>query len=54
MASDVLDVSRLEACSMPIERAVWDLTQMARDVCSVLGTTDIERAIDVDSAGAAK
>ena len=36
MASDVLDVSRLEACSMPIERAVWDLTQMARDVCSAL------------------
>ena len=33
MASDVLDVSRLETCSMPIERAVWDLTRMARDVC---------------------
>ena len=25
-------------------RAVWDLTRMARDVCSVLGTTDVERA----------
>ena len=54
MASDVLDVSRLEACSMPIERAVWDLTRMARDVCSVLETAGIERAVDVESAGAAE
>ena len=54
MASDVLDVSRLEACSMPIERAVWDLTRMARDVCSVLETTGIERAVDIESAGAAE
>jgi two-component system, sensor histidine kinase and response regulator len=53
MASDVLDVSRLEACSMPIERAVWDLTQMARDVCAALATTGIERAVDVESSGAA-
>ena len=54
MASDVLDVSRLEAGSMPIERAVWDLTRMAREVCSVLETAGIERAVDVDSAGAAE
>jgi two-component system sensor histidine kinase/response regulator len=52
MANDVLDVSRLEACKMPVERAVWDLTQMARDVCSVLGTIDLERPIDIESAAA--
>ncbi len=52
MTNDVLDVSRLEACKMPVERAVWDLTQMARDVCSALGTIDSERPIDIDSAGA--
>jgi len=54
MASDVLDVSRLEAGSMPIERAMWDLTRMAREVCSVLETAGIERAVDVESAGAAE
>ena len=54
MASDVLDVSRLEASNMPIDRAVWDLTRMARDVCSVLAATGVERAIDVESAGAAE
>ena len=54
MASDVLDVSRLETSSMPVERAVWDLTQMARDVCSALATTGIERAVDIESAGAAE
>ena len=53
MASDVLDVSRLETSSMPIERAVWDLTQMARDVCSVLRTTGSERAVDIETADAA-
>jgi signal transduction histidine kinase len=52
MASDVLDVSRLETASMPIERAVCDLTQIARDVCSVLGTADVERTFEVESAGA--
>jgi len=52
MASDVLDVSRLETASMPIERAVCDLTQIARDVCSVLGTADVERTFDIESAGA--
>jgi len=52
MASDVLDVSRLEACSMPIERAVWDLTQMARDVCAGLASPDVDRVLDVDDAGA--
>ncbi len=52
MANDLLDVSRLEACKMPVERAVWDLTQMARDVRSALGTIDLERPIDIESAGA--
>ena len=54
MASDVLDVSRLETSSMPIERAVWDLTRMAREVCSVLETAGIERAVDVETAGTAE
>jgi signal transduction histidine kinase len=52
MTNDVLDVSRLEACKMPVERAVWDLIQMARDVRSVLGTIDPKRPIDIESAGA--
>jgi CheY-like chemotaxis protein len=34
MANDLLDVSRLEECRMPIERVAWDLTQRAHDVCS--------------------
>jgi two-component system, sensor histidine kinase and response regulator len=54
MASDVIDVSRLEACSIPIERAAWDLARMARDVCAVLGTSAIDHAVDVDSAGVAE
>ena len=36
------------------QRAVWDLTQMAREVCSVLETTGNERAVEIDSAGAAE
>ena len=52
MTNDVLDVSRLEACKMPVERAVWDLIQMARDVRSVLGTIDPKRPIDIESARA--
>ena len=52
MTNDLLDVSRLEECRMPVERAVWDLTQMARDVRAVLGTIDAERPIDIESAGA--
>ena len=52
MASDVLDVSRLETSRMPIERAVWDLTRMARDVCTVLEATGIERAVEFEGEGA--
>ena len=32
MANNLLDVSRLEDDKMPLQRAVWDLTQMACDV----------------------
>jgi len=52
MANDLFDVSRLEECRMPVDRAVWDLTRMARDVRSVLGTLDVERSIEIDCAGA--
>ena len=39
MTSDLLDVSRLEECKMPIGRAAWDLTQMAHDVRAALGAS---------------
>ena len=52
MTSDLFDVSRLEECRMPVNRAVWDLTQMASEVRAVLGAIDAERRIDLDSAGA--
>jgi len=54
MASDVLDVSRLEERRMPMEWAACDLTRIVRDVCSVLRTADTEREIDIESAGAAE
>ena len=40
MTNTMLDVSRLEAAKMPVDPAVWDLAQMARDVCAALGTSD--------------
>ena len=52
MTNDLLDVSRLEEGKMPIERAVWDLTQMASDVRAALAAIDRERPIDIESAGA--
>ena len=52
MINDLFDVSRLEECRMPVKRAVWDLTQMARDVRAVLGAIDAKRPIDIESAGA--
>ena len=51
MTDDLLDVSRLEAGGMPVECAACDLTQIARDVCAALASTDRERRIDVESAG---
>jgi len=50
MADTMLDVSRLEAGKMPVDPAVWDLAQMARDVRAALGTTDVETPIDIESA----
>jgi len=52
MANELLDVSRLEEGRMPVERAVRNLTQMARDVCATLGPIDPGRPIDIESAGA--
>ena len=52
MTNDLFDVSRLEECRMPVKRAMWDLTQMARDVRSVMAAIGAERAIDIESAGA--
>jgi signal transduction histidine kinase len=51
MTDDLLDVSRLEDGRMPVERAAWDLTQIARDVCAALATLDRDRRIDIESAG---
>jgi two-component system, sensor histidine kinase and response regulator len=52
MANELLDVSRLEEGKMPIERQVWDLTQMVHEVRSALRAIDRERPIDIESAGA--
>src|SRR5262245_28160487 len=51
MANDLLDVSRLEEGRMPIERRLWDLTQMACDVRAALQSLDHERPIDIESDG---
>ena len=51
MANNLLDVSRLEDDKMPLQRAVWDLTQMACEVRSALGTLDRDRHIDIESPG---
>ena len=37
---------------MPVKRAMWDLTEMARDVRSVMAAIGAERAIDIESVGA--
>jgi signal transduction histidine kinase len=52
MANELLDVSRLEAGKMPINRAAWDLTKLAQDVRAALRRIDRERPIEIDSAGA--
>ena len=51
MANNLLDVSRLEAGKMPIERRVWELTRMADEVRMALGTMDRETRIEVESPG---
>ena len=51
MANDLLDVSRLEEGKMPIDRAEWDLTQIASEVRSALRNIDRERPIDIETAG---
>jgi signal transduction histidine kinase len=50
MINDLLDVSRLEVGELPVERAAWDLTQMAGDVRATLQAMDRQRPIDVESA----
>jgi two-component system sensor histidine kinase/response regulator len=52
MTNDLFDVSRLEECRMPVKLALWDLTQMARDVRSVMGAIGAERPIDIESVAA--
>jgi len=52
MINDLFDVSRLEECSMPVKRAVWDLTQIARDVRAALRAIDATRLFDIECAGA--
>ena len=51
MANNLLDVSRMEDDKMPLQHAVWDLTQMACEVQSALGTLDRDRHIDIESPG---
>ena len=48
----LLDVSRLEAGKLPLERASWDLTRMADEVRAALGTWTARRRIEVESPGA--
>ena len=50
MTNNLLDVSRLEDDKMPLQRSIWDLTQMAGEVRSALGTLDRDhpRTLDVD------
>jgi signal transduction histidine kinase len=52
MANDLLDVSRLEEGRMPIERAECDLTPIAHEVRSALQKLDLDRRIDIETAGA--
>ncbi len=52
MTNDLFDVSRIQECRLPVKRAMWDLTQIARDVRSVMAAIGDDRAIDIESAGA--
>jgi signal transduction histidine kinase len=48
MASDLLDVSRLEDGKMPLARAEQDLGAVAADVARALGVLDRERTIELE------
>lgn len=52
MANDLLDVSRLKEGRMPIERVECDLTPIAHEVRSALQKLDLDRPIDIETAGA--
>lgn len=47
MASDLLDVSRLEASKMPLVKETCDLVHIAREVRSALGALDRGRQLEV-------
>ena len=47
MASDLLDVSRLEDGKMPLDRSEQDLGAVAADVARALGVLDRERTIEL-------
>jgi signal transduction histidine kinase len=47
MASDLLDVSRLEAGKMPLDRAEHELGALAAEVARALGVLDRERTIEL-------
>ena len=49
MTNDLLDVSRLEAGQMPIERSVTDLVGIAESVRSTITSLDRERTIEMDA-----
>jgi two-component system, sensor histidine kinase and response regulator len=51
MANDLLDVSRLEAGSMPLARAVTDIVEVASRVQAGLTRLDSTRVIEVEAAG---
>ncbi|MGE3986992.1 sensor histidine kinase [Pseudorhodoplanes sp.] len=54
MINDLLDVSRLEAGKMPVDRVRCDLTRIADEVRTSLREIAREREIDVESAGPAE
>lgn len=51
MTHDLLDVSRLEAGRMPIERAICDLSRVAAQVCDEFRASDPQRQIALESPG---